>query len=313
MLSLFNLFLVLFKMAIPHPVQYQGSKRNLASKILEFLPTKIDRLVEPFAGTAAISIATASRKISQHFWINDLNQPLVKLIELIVERPQEISHFYTEIWNQQHGNSLEHYYQIREQFNITHDPNIFLYVLARCVKGAVRYNAEGLFNQSPDKRRKGTYPQRMRKNIEGVSRLLKNKCKFSSFDYREILAVVRQGDFVYLDPPYQGVCGQRDSRYLSGINFDEFVLALEELNRKGILFAVSYDGKSGNKTFGNSLPRELNLKKIELEVGRSSQATLLGRDEITIESLYLSPSLLDDNTLNIDGHNNKIFRQVALA
>jgi DNA adenine methylase len=300
-------------MALPHPVQYQGSKRNLASKILEFLPTKIDRLVEPFAGTAAISIAVASKKISQHFWINDLNQPLVKLIESIVERPQEISHFYTEIWNQQHGNSLEHYYKIREQFNITHDPNIFLYVLARCVKGAVRYNAEGIFNQSPDKRRKGTHPKRMRKNIEGVSNLLKNKCKFSSFDYREILGVVRQGDFIYLDPPYQGVCGQRDSRYLSGINFDEFVLALEELNRKGILFAVSYDGKSGNKTFGNELPRELNLKKIELEVGRSSQATLLGRDEITIESLYLSPSLLDDDTLNIDDHNNKIFRQVALV
>jgi D12 class N6 adenine-specific DNA methyltransferase len=42
--------------SLPHPIQYQGSKRNLASNILSFLPHKIERLVEPFAGTAAISI-----------------------------------------------------------------------------------------------------------------------------------------------------------------------------------------------------------------------------------------------------------------
>jgi DNA adenine methylase len=285
---------------LPHPIQYQGSKRNLATNILKFLPSKISRLVEPFAGTAAISIAASAKNISEHFWINDLNQPLIQLIESIVESPQEIAYFYTEIWNQQHSDSIDHYYQIREQFNKTLDPNIFLYILSRCVKGAVRYNAEGHFNQSPDKRRKGTQPNNMRKNIEGVSKLLKDKCTFTSLDYREILAGVKQGDLVYMDPPYQGVCGSRDSRYLSGIDFDDFVLALDKLNQRGISFAVSYDGKRGNKTFGNDLPKELNLKKIDLEVGRSAQSTLLGRDEITIESLYLSSSLLNDRSLRVE-------------
>ena len=35
----------------------------------------------------------------------------------------------------------------------------------------------------------------------------------------------------------------------------------------------------------------LRLKQVEIEVGRSSQSTLLGRKEITTESLYLSPTL----------------------
>jgi DNA adenine methylase len=227
---------------LPHPIQYQGSKRNLAANILEFLPNKIDRLVEPFAGTGAISVAASAKNICHNFWINDLNQPLVRLIESIVERPEEIAHNYAETWNQQHSDSINHYYQIREQFNKTLDPNIFLYILARCVKGAVRYNTEGHFNQSPDKRRKGTQPNNMRKNIEGVSKLLKDKCTFTSLDYRDILDCVKQGDFVYMDPPYQGVCGGRDSRYFSGINFDNFVLALDKLNQRGISFAVSYDG-----------------------------------------------------------------------
>ncbi|MEH2399657.1 DNA adenine methylase [Nostoc sp.] len=253
--------------SLPYPIQYQGSKINLASEILRFLPNRVERLVEPFSGTAAISIAVSDKAISQNFSINDLNKPLVELLELIVEKPDEIANAYAEIWNEQHDNSVEHFYQARERFNKTNNPKLFLYLLARCVKGAVRYNSEAFFNQSPDKRRKGTQPEKMRKNIEGVSRLLKGKCIFTYLDYKDVLAEVRNSDFVYIDPPYQGVCGNRDSRYYSRINFDDFVVAIKELNRKKIMFVVSYDGKRGNKIFGKELPEELRLKKLKFKLG----------------------------------------------
>ncbi|MEH2301996.1 DNA adenine methylase [Nostoc sp.] len=297
---------------LPHPIQYQGSKRNLASDILRFLPNRVERLVEPFSGTAAISIAVCDKAISQNFWINDLNKPLVELLELIVEEPDEIANAYADIWNEQHDHSVEHFYQARERFNKTNNPKLFLYLLARCVKGAVRYNSEGFFNQSPDKRRKGTQPEKMRKNIEGVSRLLKGKCIFTYLDYKDVLAEVINSDFVYIDPPYQGVCGNRDSRYYSGINFDDFVVAIKELNRKKIMFAVSYDGKRGNKIFGKELPKELGLNKIEIEVGLSSQATLLGRQEITVESLYLSSNLSCDRNLDLESYISKAHKQITL-
>ncbi|MDY0096183.1 MAG: Dam family site-specific DNA-(adenine-N6)-methyltransferase [Candidatus Vecturithrix sp.] len=280
---------------LPHPIQYQGSKRNLAPFILQYFPKKVKRLVEPFAGTAAISIAAAARNISRAFWINDLNTPLIELLHLIVEHPEEIAEAYTKIWGEQHYDSIEHYYHIREQFNRTQDPKYFLYLLARCVKGSVRYNSDGLFNQSPDKRRKGTRPETMRRNILGMSRLLQGKCYFSSYDYQDVFQQLDCDDVVYMDPPYQGVCGDRDSRYAAGILFPEFVNALAELNNKHIAFLISYDGRKGEKTYGETLPESLQLTKIELEAGRSTQATLLGRDEITIESLYLSPALLRQN------------------
>ena len=47
--------------ALPHPIQYQGSKRNLAPIILRYFPKGINRLVEPFAGSAAISVAAAAQ------------------------------------------------------------------------------------------------------------------------------------------------------------------------------------------------------------------------------------------------------------
>lgn len=43
-------------MKIPHLVQYQGSKRIIAPEIVKFFPTSFDRLIEPFAGTCAITI-----------------------------------------------------------------------------------------------------------------------------------------------------------------------------------------------------------------------------------------------------------------
>ena len=297
--------------SLPHPIQYQGSKRNLAADILHFLPSEIDQLIEPFAGTAAMSIAVASRHISQDFWLNDLNKPLIELLELIIERPDEIVSAYTEIWNGQHDELIDHYAQVREKFNQTKDPKLFLYLLARCVKGAVRYNSKGLFNQSPDKRRKGTQPKNMRRNIEGVSALLKDKCKFTSLDYREVLAVANSSDFVYLDPPYQGVCGNRDARYFTGIDRDEFVLEIEQLIRRGIAFAISYDGKLGNKTFGIPLPLELGLKRIDIEVGRSAQSTLLGKSEITTESLYLSPNLQSDHFSELDSYICTVPKQLT--
>lgn len=276
---------------LPHFIQYQGSKRNLAKLILQFFPKKINRLVEPFAGTAAISVATSARQISQSFWLNDLNRPLVELLELSIEKPDEMADFYSDLWNEQHNRSVEHYFEVRSKFNENHDPKLLLYLLTRCVKGSVRYNSEGLFNQSPDRRRRGTRPETMRRNMAGVSSLLKGKCKFTSLDYREVLEQIQEGDFIYMDPPYQGVCGSRDSRYLSGVNFNDFVMALEQLNRRGAMFAVSYDGKLGDKTFGEILPNSLNLERIEIEVGRSPQSTLLGKNETTIESLYLSENL----------------------
>lgn len=281
-------------MKIPQPFQYQGSKRSLAATILRYLPENSGRLVEPFAGSAAISVACAARGRASEFWLNDFNRPLAELLGLIINRPEPLADFYQTTWREEPEDALEHYYRVREDFNRTQDPRLLLYLLARCVKGSVRYNSDGLFNQSPDKRRLGTRPATMRENILGVSMLMRGKTITSSSDYRDILANVKDSDIVYMDPPYQGVCGERDSRYFTGISFDDFVLALDLLNARGIRYLISYDGRLGTRSYGEPLPDYLQLTLVELEAGRSTQSTLLGRDEVTFESLYLSQSLASE-------------------
>ena len=154
---------------LPQPIPYQGSKRIIASGILKFFPGNVQQLIEPFAGSAALSIAAAYRGLAQKFFLNDLNQPLANLLQLIIEQPLEIADQYQRLWNKQLGQERTFYDEVRDTFNRTHDPDLFLYLLARCVKASIRYNATGDFNQAPDNRRKGRHPVSMREEILGFS------------------------------------------------------------------------------------------------------------------------------------------------
>jgi len=298
-------------MRVPHPIPYQGSKRNLASAILDYFPEHVDTLIEPFAGSAAMTLAAAARNAAGKFVISDLNKPLIDLWRSIVQSPEKLAKQYEQLWKAQHGDRREYYDQIRDEFNRDGKPDHFLYLLARCVKASVRYNANGEFNQSPDNRRMGALPETMRENILGASHLLRGKTKVVCQDYKEVVAQATVDDLIYLDPPYQGVCGNRDPRYLKSVLFDEFVEVLETLNFRNISYLVSYDGRTGEKNHGRRLPERLRLHPVELEAGRSSQATLLGRDEVTVESLYLSPTLAEKLNLR-RSYPRKSVEQLAL-
>jgi DNA adenine methylase len=278
---------------VPQPFPYQGSKRLLAEHVLSWLPDDFDRLVEPFAGSAAISLAVAKTGRTRRFLISDANKPLIDLWKAIVETPEELASKYEALWNEQRGKERTYFDQIRDCFNNTHRPEHFLYLLARCVKAAIRYNSKGQFNNSPDNRRVGMRPDKMRANLVACSRLLKGRATFTHSDYRDVLKQSRGRDIVYMDPPYQGVCGRRDARYAMQTTFGGFADTLAELNGRNVPFIVSYDGRRGDKTYGQELPDSLKLRKLEVEVGPSTTASLLGRNETTYESLYLSPALLN--------------------
>lgn len=300
----------------PHIVQYQGSKRKLAPQILKYMPRKFERLVEPFAGMAAITIAVARQGRAHNYVINDLNKPLVSVLQSAIESPTELIANYSKVWNEQfqfEQGSVNHFYKVRNDFNNgMQTPEVMLYLLARCVKGSVRYGSNGFFNQSPDKRRNGTSPQTLKQNVDAISYYLKGRTEFMSKDYRKVLDETSPGDIVYMDPPYQGVSNVRDCRYFSGIDFHDFVDAIKELNNRGIDFLISYDGKCGDKQYGEDLPKELGLQKVLLNAGLSSQSILLGKKEITYEALYISPGLQQYAPKSYNTVEYSLFDQVVI-
>lgn len=280
---------------IPHPIPYQGSKRKLAERILQLLPNRTTILVEPFAGSAAISLAAISQKRVDSVVINDLNAPLMELWREIVEHPLRLANAYEKLWRKQ-GENIDSrrifYNAVRSRFNETHAASDFLFLLLRCVKASVRYNADGEFNQGPDNRRRGTAPSQVRTEVMRTSALLRGRITIHNQDYREILKSLPPDCAVYFDPPYQGV-GGRDSRYLAQTSVEEFAHQLSLLNIRRVPYIVSYDGRAGEKSYGKPLPEELNLRRLEIAAGRSSQHTLIGKSVHTFESLYLSVDIIE--------------------
>lgn len=239
-----------------------------------------------------MTLAVARSGRASQFVLSDILQPLMDIWKMILDKPQELANEYARLWNEQLGNPRTAYDRIRDKFNRRGEPVELLYLIVRCVKNAVRFNPLGEFNQSPDNRRLGMRPSKMRQEIMAAHTLLAGKTTAICADYRDILRAATNEDVVYMDPPYQGVSIGRDRRYVQPLDIDTFIAELRRLNDVDIPFIVSFDGLCGPRTYGQELPAELSLKRVLLVAGRSTQATLLGRDDITVESLYLSPALL---------------------
>jgi DNA adenine methylase len=273
----------------PHPIPYQGSKRLLAPAILEVaarsarLPVR--RLYEPFAGSAALTLAAARRGLAERFVLADTLAPLVDLWRAILERPAPLADAYERLWRA--GAAPGHYQRVRADYNASGDPARLLYLLTRCVKSAPRWSLAGAFNQSPDRRRRGTRPDRLRRAVAQASALLAGRTELRAGDFEATLADATPADLAYLDPPWQGVTDGRDRRYRAGLARDTLVGALERLSHRGVPWLLSYDGSSGARRYGAPLPPALAGRPIPLPAGRSSQATLHGRTDQTIESLYV--------------------------
>lgn len=278
--------------SVPQAFPYQGSKRALVGQILSLFPTGgVPQLIEPFAGSAAISVAARQYRLAQDVSISDVNAPLTELWQLIIDSPEHVIEQYTNHWQSQLDDPRAYFLWAREEFNRTHEPVLLLYLLCRVVKAAVRYSKNGDFNQSADHRRLGAKPANIRLRITEASRLMQG-AKVSSVSYENPLVDAPRDALVYMDPPYQGTTDVPDHRYLTGLQRTPFVETLQRAVDNQVSFIVSYDVVTDDNKYGFKLPDELGLLHRHVVAGVSSQATLSGRSELTIESLYISPALV---------------------
>ena len=276
---------------IPHPIPYQGSKRNLAPIIGNYIPRDIDVWYEPFAGSAAMTLWMVALRPPKKIILGDSLETIAQLWKKILAQPETVSGRYRDIWNGQREGDPGYFNSIRSRFNDNGDPVDLLYLMCRCVKNAIRFNAKGQFTQSVDKRRLGMQPDKMEAAISGASYLLRGRTEVRSGDWLETTLDAEPTDFIYMDPPYLGTSVGRDRRYAEWMTQERLIGGLESLRGRNLRFALSYDGMCGEKVYGPALPEHLGMTRLLLDAGRSSQATLNGSADRTFESLYLSAGL----------------------
>jgi len=123
-------------------------------------------------------------------------------------------------------------------------------------------------------------------------RLLKGKTQVAAGDYREVLGDAGLKDIVYMDPPYQGVCGERDGRYIKGLSFEGLHTRTEKAERAASFLHSQLRRQGERQGLRQTNAEDLDLFRMELDAGRSTQATLLGKDMTTYEFLISLPRWL---------------------
>ncbi|EMF5207810.1 DNA adenine methylase [Enterobacter roggenkampii] len=180
-------------------LKWAGNKAAIMPELIKHLPAG-PRLVEPFAGSCAVMMATDY----PHYLVADINPDLINLYSVIKSGSDLFTTIAKELFSK--NNTAENYYGIRKEFN--HDRQwpaewraaMFLYLNRHCYRGLCRYNQSGHFNSPYGNYKSPYFPEN---EIQAFAEKAQ-RATFICASYDETLALLQTGDVVYCDPPYDG-------------------------------------------------------------------------------------------------------------
>jgi len=190
-------------------LKWAGSKYTILPRILDLLPIKFGRFLEPFTGSCVVSENIKLKFPKIDIFAGDSNNHLIDLYKRIILNPTMFIDRLIVLFHD--GNSESRYYMLRDQFNNgVSDVNLlalgvtkselFVYLNKHCFNGLCRFNKVGKFNvpfgryDSPD------VPE---KELLLFSNLM-STTNFFNGDYTSFLNIYNPGigDVLYMDPPY---------------------------------------------------------------------------------------------------------------
>lgn len=200
-------------------LKYRGGKSQEILRFLQYIPDDFDRYIEPFFGGGAVYFYLEP----QNAIINDINKRLMLFYSQLRDRYPEMRIQLDKIQHIYEGNQEAYkkrkaenpgeyipnanedlYYEMRKLFNHPDgsclDGVIYFFINKTAYSGMIRYNKNGEYNV-PFGRYSNLNTQLV---TEQHSRLLQ-EAELYSLDYRQIFDMAGNGDFVFLDPPYDCV------------------------------------------------------------------------------------------------------------
>lgn len=182
--------------------KWGGGKRQLLDEILPKIPPHT-RYYEPFIGGAAVLLGLKP----EYAVINDYNEELVNTYKVIRNNPEELIQLLEK---HRSNNSVDYFYEVRAW---DRNPETYallsnvekaartLYLNRTCFNGLYRVNSYGFFNTPC-----GKYKNPEIVNAERIRSIHKylstNRIDIRCGDYKDALKHIREGAFVYFDPPY---------------------------------------------------------------------------------------------------------------
>jgi DNA adenine methylase len=236
--------------------RWAGSKRKLLPAIMQCIP-KFRRYVEPFAGSACLFFTLEPRRAV----LGDLNSELIETYRSIRYHPGEVAQAVLAM-----PISEEFYYGLRsvspEDLTGVARAARFVYLNRFCFNGVYRTNGRGEFNV-PRGKRTGSLPTTI--DFSAWSKML-GRAELFAGDFEQCVAEVREGDFIYLDPPYSKPNSRDRGEY--GCNsfrvgdLDRLCACLEYIDSRGGVFVLSYRyGLDVREMFANWHMRSIVVRR----------------------------------------------------
>jgi DNA adenine methylase len=208
------------------PLKCQGIKTKLVAEIRRLTNSqKFERWVEPFCGSCVVALNVQPKKAL----LCDTNVHIIRLyqdIKLGRLTDHTARTFLITEGEHLHAKGEEYYYKVRERFNNQPTSLDFLFLNRSCFNGVIRFNRKGKFNVPychKSERFSQSYITKIVNQIKRIAAMIHlSDWEFRVADFREILAGILPGDFVYADPPY---AGRHVDYYNSWSDSDESELA----------------------------------------------------------------------------------------
>lgn len=236
-------------------VKWAGGKRQILNRIHEFIDDSVEpnssyTYIEPFLGGGAVFFSKAPRKAI----INDLNGDLINAYKVIKSNNYEalinlLDKHATEYKKDPDG----YFYEVRAWDREEQWPNNhtdveraarMIFLNKTCYNGLYRVNNNGQFNTPIGRYRNPTICDR--ENIRDIHDFLsapENEITIKNESYEEIIKLAKDGDVIYLDPPYDYEDDDGFTKYqMEGFSFEDFVKLKQECDKaleKGAFVIIS--------------------------------------------------------------------------
>lgn len=213
-------------------VKWAGGKKQIINRIIELIKHyEVENadytFYEPFVGGGVVFLSLKPKNVV----INDLNSELINTYKIVRDRPNQLMKMLDE-HKENYKNIERYYYQLRawdrpydnlRNYDALSRAARTIFLNKTCYNGLYRVNLRGEFNTPEGKYLNPTVYSR--DNILAVSEYLRNdNVKILNNDYKKVLKDVKEGDIVYLDPPYHYEKGNGFTSYQKeGFTFENFV------------------------------------------------------------------------------------------
>ena len=241
-------------------IKWAGGKRQILKALIDSMPKKYNRYYEPFIGGGALFFHI----MPTNAYISDINPELINLYEIVRDNVEELIEDLKK-----HKNGEEYYYNLRnadrtpyyKNWNSIQKASRLIFLNKTCFNGLYRMNSKGYFNVPF-----GFYKNPRiidKENLFACSKLLQNtEIVLSSF--LEIENKVKEGDFVYFDPPYVPVSQTSSFTKYYKDDFDyDMQFELKELCDRISKKKASFMLSNSYIDFVTKLYKNYSIKKVD--------------------------------------------------